>query len=161
MLPYTGAGSGMLRALSENMTVSFTNNDRTNEFVITINRLEGNQATEKNNQVNGNLDTKLRHLGTNPDTGLGHSDTDLDTNSDTLNAYLDTKHPKITNKQKDIVNFCSVPRSSKEILDRIGVTNHSKNRQTYIMSLVEAGYLEMTNPEHPNASNQKYRRSKK
>ena len=168
LLPYTGAGSGMLRALSEDMNVSFINNDRTNEFVITINRPVGNQVNEKSNQasnksnqVNGNLDTKLRHLDTNPDTGLGHSDTDLDTNSDTLNAYLDTKHPKITNKQKDIVNFCSVPRSSKEILDRIGVTNHSKNRQTYIMSLVEAGYLEMTNPEHPNASNQKYRRSKK
>ncbi|WP_289222700.1 RNA-binding domain-containing protein [uncultured Bacteroides sp.] len=172
LLPYTGAGSGMLRALSEDMNVSFTNNDRTNEFVITINRPVGNQVSEKSNQVNGNLDTKLgrydtnldtglRHLDTNPDTGLGHSNTDLDTNSETLNDYLDTKRPKITNKQKDIVNFCSVPRSSKEILDRIGVTNHSKNRQTYIMSLVEAGYLEMTNPEHPNASNQKYRRHKK
>ena len=186
LLPYTGAGSGMLRALSENMKVSFINNDRTNEFVITINRPVGNQVNEKSNkangksnqvdnksnQVNGNLDTKLghydtnldtglRHLDTNPDTGLGHSSTDLDTNSETLNDYLDTKRPKITNKQKDIVNFCSVPRSSKEILDRIGVTNHSKNRQTYIMSLVEAGYLEMTNPEHPNASNQKYRRYKK
>ncbi|MBP3472735.1 MAG: putative DNA binding domain-containing protein [Paraprevotella sp.] len=171
LLPYTGAGSGMLRALSEDVNVSFANNDRTNEFVITINRKTGNQVSKESNQVNGNLDTKLgysdtnldtelRHLDTNPDTGLGHSDTDLDTNSDTLNAYLDTKRPKITNKQKDIVNFCSVPRSSKEILERIGVTNHSKNRQTYIMSLVEAGYLEMTNPEHPNASNQKYRKSK-
>jgi hypothetical protein len=49
----------------------------------------------------------------------------------------------------------------KEILERAGVTYHSKNIQTYIMALVEAGYLEMTNPEHPNASNQKYRRSKK
>ena len=161
LLPYTGAGSGMLRALSENMNVSFTNNDRTNEFVITINRPVGNQVNEKSNQVNGNLDTKLRHLVTIPDSGLGLSDRDLDTNCDSLNAYLDTKHPKITNKQKDIVNFCSVPRSSKEILDRIGVTNHSKNRQTYIMSLVEVGYLEMTNPEHPNASNQKYRSTKK
>ena len=64
-------------------------------------------------------------------------------------------------QQKDIVNFCSVSRSSKEILERVGVTYHSKNIQTYIMSLIEAGYLEMTNPEHPNASNQKYRRSKK
>ena len=143
LLPYTGAGSGMLRALSEDMEVAFTNNDRTNEFVITINRPDGNQ-------VNGNLDTKL-----------GHSDTDLGTDSDTFNADSDTKHPKITNKQRDIVNFCSVPRSSKEILERAGVTYHSKNIQTYIMSLVEAGYLEMTNPEHPNASNQKYRRSKK
>lgn len=143
LLPYTGAGSGMLRALSEDMKVSFTNNDRTNEFVITINRPEGSQ-------VNGNLDTKL-----------GHSDTDLGINSDTFNADSDTKRPKITNKQRDIVNFCSVPRSSKEILERAGVTYHSKNIQTYIMSLIEAGYLEMTNPEHPNASNQKYRRSKK
>ena len=172
LLPYTGAGSGMLRALSENMKVSFTNNDRTNEFVITINRKTGNQVEGKSNQVNGNLDTKLRHsdtdLGTDSDTfdnnsatKLGYSDTNLDANSDTFGNDSDTKRPKITNKQRDIVNFCSVPRSSKEILERAGVTYHSKNIQTYIMALVEAGYLEMTNPEHPHASNQKYRRSKK
>lgn len=53
-----------------------------------------------------------------------------------------------------------MPRSSKEILERAGVTYH-KNIQIQIMSLIEAGYLEMTNPEHPNVSNQKYRRSKK
>ena len=172
LLPYTGAGSGMLRASSEDMNVSFINNDRTNEFVITINRKTGNQVEGKSNQVNGNLDTKLRHsdtdLGTDSDTfdndsdtKLGYSDTDLDANSDTFGTDSDTKRPKITNKQRDIVNFCSVPRSSKEILERAGVTYHSKNIQTYIMALVEAGYLEMTNPEHPNASNQKYRRSKR
>ena len=187
LLPYTGAGSGMLRALSEDMKVSFTNNDKTNEFVITINRPEGSQ-------VNGNSDTKLGHSDTDldinsdtfnadsdtkhrhSDAGLDsdsdtfnadsdtkhrHSDTGLDSDSDTFNADSDTKRPKITNKQRDIVNFCSVPRSSKEILERAGVTYHSKNIQTYIMALVEAGYLEMTNPEHPHASNQKYRRSKK
>ena len=165
LLPYTGAGSGMLRALSEDMKVSFTNNDKTNEFVITINRPEGSQ-------VNGNSDTKLGHSDTDldinsdtsnadSDTKHRHSDTGLDSDSDTFNADSDTKRPKITNKQRDIVNFCSVPRSSKEILERAGVTYHSKNIQTYIMALVEAGYLEMTNPEHPHASNQKYRRSKK
>lgn len=185
LLPYTGAGSGMLRALSENMNVSFTNNDRTNEFVITINRPVGNQVSKESNlanaksnqvdnesnQVNGNLDTKLGHSDTDlgadsdtfdndSDTKFGYSDTDLDANSDTFGDDSDTKRSKITNKQRDIVNFCSVPRSSKEILERAGVTYHSKNIQTYIMSLVDAGYLEMTNPEHPNASNQKYRRSK-
>lgn len=164
LLPYTGAGSGMLRALSENMKVSFTNNDRTNEFVITIKRLIGNQVNEKSNQVSEksnqvNKKSNQVSVGGNQvnvdlDTKLGHSPIDLDTNSD-------TKRPKITNKQRDIINFCSVPRSSKEILERVGVTNQSKNRQTYIMSLVEAGYFEMTNPEHPNASTQKYRRSKK
>ena len=149
LLPYTGAGSGMLRALSENMNVSFTNNDRTNEFVITINRPVGNQvskesnqvgensnqATEESNQVNDNLDTELRYSG--------------------------TERIKLTNRQKDIVNFCTVPRTAEEIMNRIGISNQSKNRKQNITPLVEAGYLEMTNPEHPNASNQKYRRSKK
>lgn len=165
LLPYTGAGSGMLRALSEDVNVSFTNNDRTNEFVITINRPVGNQVSKESNQVNGNLDTKLRHSDTNLDTNSDTFKADYDTkvrHSDTgLDSDSDTKRPKITNKQRDIVNFCSVPRSSKEILERAGVTYHSKNIQTYIMALVEVGYLEMTNPEHPNASNQKYRRSKK
>ena len=110
LLPYTGAGSGMLRSLSEDMNVSFTNNDRTNEIVIIINRNTGNQVSEKSNQVegksnqvNGNLDTKLRHsdtdLGTDSDTfdkdsdtRLGYSDTDLDSilflrNLD-VNVYL-------------------------------------------------------------------------
>ncbi len=102
LLPYTGAGSGMLRALSEDMKVSFSNNDRTNEFVITINRPE-------DNQVNGNLDTKLGHsdtdIGSNSDTFNAdsdtkhrHSDTDLDADSDTINADSDTKRPKITNR---------------------------------------------------------------
>lgn len=53
-----------------------------------------------------------------------------------------------------------MPRSSKEILERAGVAYHSKNIQTYFMSLIKSGYLEMTNPVHANASNQKYRRSK-
>ena len=158
LLPYTGAGSGMLRALSEDVNVSFTNNDRTNEFVITINRQISNQP---NVDSDTDLDTDSDTFNADSDTKLRYSDTDLDTDSDTFNADSDTIRPKITNKQRDIVNFCSVPRSSKEILERVGVTYHSKNIQTYIMSLIEAGYLEMTNPEHPNASNQKYRRSKK
>ena len=158
LLPYTGAGSGMLRALSEDVNVSFTNNDRTNEFVITINRQISNQP---NADSDTDLDTDSDTFNADSDTKLRYSDTDLDTDSDTFNADSDTIRPKITNKQRDIVNFCSVPRSSKEILERVGVTYHSKNIQTYIMSLIEAGYLEMTNPEHPNASNQKYRRSKK
>ena len=154
LLPYTGAGSGMLRALSENVKVSFTNNDRTTEFVVTINRPESKQ-------LNADYDTKLRYSDTDSDISNADSDTKIRHSDANIDTDSDTRRPKITNKQRDIVNFCSVPRSSKEILERAGVTYHSKNIQTYIMSLIEAGYLEMTNPEHPNASNQKYRRSKK
>ena len=54
-----------------------------------------------------------------------------------------------------------VPRTTKEIFDRIGVSMHSKNRERYITSLVAAGYLQMTNPDNPTASNQKYKKVNK
>lgn len=181
LLPYTGVGSGITRALDEDINVTFMNNNKAQEFVITVWRGEsnqvGNEVHDKSNQVE-DLDTGLRYSN----TGLRHSDTDLDTsendldtrlrhsdtNLDTSDTDLDTqlRHsdtPKVSlsNKQRDIVNFCSVPRTTKEILDRIGVSMHSKNRERYITSLVAAGYLQMTNPDNPTASNQKYKKVNK
>ena len=185
LLPYTGVGSGITRALDEDINVTFMNNDKAQEFVITAWRGEGNQVGnevhDKSNQVedldtglrysNTDLDTGLRHSDTDLDTsendldtGLRHSDTDLDTSENDLDTQLrhsDTPKVSLSNKQRDIVNFCSVPRTTKEILDRIGVSMHSKNRERYITSLVAAGYLQMTNPDNPTASNQKYKKVNK
>ena len=192
LLPYTGVGSGITRALDEDINVTFMNNDKAQEFVITVwreesNQVEGesNQVEQKSNEVEGKSnqvedhntglrhsdtdhDTRLRHSGTDHDTSendsdtrLRHSGTDLDTTENDLDTQLrhsDTPKVSLSNKQRDIVNFCSVPRTTKEILDRIGVSMHSKNRERYITSLVAAGYLQMTNPENPTASNQKYKK---
>ena len=140
------------------------NNDKAQEFVITAWRGEGNQVGnevhDKSNQVE-DLDTGLRYSNTDLDTGLRHYSTDLDTELRHYSTDLDTKRVTLTNKEKDIVNFCSVPRTTKEILDRIGVSMHSKNRERYITSLVAAGYLQMTNPDNPTASNQKYKKVNK
>ena len=179
LLPYTGVGSGITRALDEDINVTFMNNDKAQEFVITVWREEsnqvGNQVEEKSNQVEDH-NTGLRHSDTgldtdhdtfaeDHDTQLRHSDTGLDTDHDTfaedhdtIHSYHDTKRVPLTNKQKDIVNFCSVPRTSREILERAGVVYHTKNIAKYITSLVAAGYLQMTNPENPTASNQKYKK---
>ena len=168
LLPYTGVGSGITRALDEDINVKFMNNDKAQEFVITVWREEsnevGNEVHDKSNQVE-DLDTGLRYSNTDLDTGLRHSDTDLDTGHrhsdtdlDTQLRHSDTPKVSLSNKQRDIVNFCSVPRTTKEILDRIGVSMHSKNRERYITSLVAAGYLQMTNPDNPTASNQKYKK---
>lgn len=171
LLPYTGVGSGITRALDEDINVTFMNNDKAQEFVITVWREEsnqvegesnqvGNQVEEKSNQVQDS-DTRLRHSDTDHDTRLRHSGTDLDTSENDLDTQLrhsDTPKVSLSNKQRDIVNFCSVPRTTKEILDRIGVSMHSKNRERYITSLVAAGYLQMTNPENPTANNQKYKK---
>ena len=196
LLPYTGVGSGITRALDEDINVTFMNNDKAQEFVITAWRGEGNQVEGESNQVGNQVeeksnqvqdsDTRLRHSGTDLDTSendldtrLRHSGTDLDTSENDLDTRLrhfgtdldtsendldtrlrhsDTPKVSLSNKQRDIVNFCSVPRTTKEILDRIGVSMHSKNRERYITSLVAAGYLQMTNPENPTASNQKYKK---
>ena len=203
LLPYTGVGSGITRALDEDINVTFMNNDKAQEFVITVWRGEGNQVEGESNQVGNQVeqksneveeksnqvedhntglrhsdidhDTRLRHSGTDLntsendldtsendlDTRLRHSGTDLDTSENDLDTRLrhsDTPKVSLSNKQRDIVNFCSVPRTTKEILDRIGVSMHSKNRERYITSLVAAGYLQMTNPENPTASNQKYKK---
>ena len=37
LLPYTGVGSGITRALDEDINVTFMNNDKAQEFVITLN----------------------------------------------------------------------------------------------------------------------------
>ena len=124
LLPYTGVGSGITRALDEDINVTFMNNDNAQEFVITVWREESNQVEDHDTRLN----------------------------------YHDTKRMPLTNKQKDIVNFCSVPRTSREILERAGVVYHTKNIAKYITSLVAAGYLQMTNPENPTASNQKYKK---
>ena len=171
LLPYTGVGSGITRALDEDVNVTFMNNDKAQEFVITVWREESNQVEVESNEVGNHVEEKsnqvedhntgLRHSDTDLDTGLRHSDTDLDTSENDLDTQLrhsDTPKVSLSNKQRDIVNFCSVPRTTKEILDRIGVSMHSKNRERYITSLVAAGYLQMTNPENPTASNQKYKK---
>ena len=196
LLPYTGVGSGITRALDEDVNVTFMNNDKAQEFVITVWRGEGNQVEGESNQVGNQVEQKsneveeksnqvedhntgLRHSDTDHDTRLRHSGTDLDTSENDLDTRLrysgtdldtsendldtrlrhsDTPKVSLSNKQRDIVNFCSVPRTTKEILDRIGVSMHSKNRERYITSLVAAGYLQMTNPENPTASNQKYKK---
>ena len=63
---------------------------------------------------------------------------------------------KLPGKIKDIVNFCTVPRTAQEIMEHIGITNQSKNRKRYITALVEQGLLKLTIPDNPKDRNQKY-----
>ena len=77
--------------------------------------------------------------------------------SQVTNQVRTSRHP-LTKEEKDIVNYCSVPRSAQEILDRVGVSVQTRTRKKYILSLVEIGVIEMTNPDNPTDPNQKYRK---
>ena len=78
--------------------------------------------------------------------------------SNQVSNQVHPSKPLLSKAQKDIVNFCSVPRSAQEILSRLGLSNQSINKKRHIQPLVDMGVLEMTNPENPSASNQKYRK---
>ena len=96
LLPYTGAGSGITRALDEDVNVTFMNNDKAQEFVITVWREESNQVEVESNQVGNQVEGKSNqvegksnqvgnevHDKSNQvedhNTGLRHSDTVSDT----------------------------------------------------------------------------------
>ena len=149
LLPYTGAGSGVRRALEYNPDAVFFNGvedkemtHAANEFVITIPR-ESNQAQAESNQVTAANERKSNQA-------------DKESNQPRVNLVT----RKLTKKEEDIRNFCSVPRTAQEIMDRLKISNQSKNRQKYVTSLIELGVLERTIPEKPNDPNQKYRRKK-
>ena len=163
LLPYTGAGTGIQRALEDGLQVEFKNDERTHEFLITIERKEDLDTTPNVNEVTPDTTPNVNEAipDTTPNVNEATPDTTPNVNEatpdtfevtpDTFGVTPDTRRMKLTPKQKDVVNYCSVPRSSREILE-------SKNIQTYITELVEAGYLERTIPERPSDMNQKYRK---
>ncbi|MCQ2527475.1 MAG: putative DNA binding domain-containing protein [Lachnospiraceae bacterium] len=67
--------------------------------------------------------------------------------------------PQVEDKEeriKAILKFCVVPRSLKEIMEYIKLKDRKNARDKYIIPLIEAEKLVMTEPDKPNSSNQKY-----
>ena len=139
LLPYTGAGTGIIRAMEEKPDVTFENVVSAHDFVTIIKR-------------------KVR-IGDQATNGATNGATNEETNEET--NEVSRSKPRLTKEEKDIVNFCSIPRTAQEILDRIGVTNQTFNRKKYILPLLDKKVLEMTIPENPNDRNQKYRKVRK
>ncbi|MCF0186551.1 MAG: putative DNA binding domain-containing protein [Bacteroidaceae bacterium] len=148
LLPYTGAGSGVQRALAQGLDVQFVNNVQLREFLIVIKR-SNHQAGESNHQA-----------GESNHQAVESNHQAVESNHQAVESNHQ-RGAKLTKLQEDIRNFCSVPRTSQEIMDRIGITNQNKNRQRHIGVLVEMGVLEFTIPENPKDKKQKYVRTHK
>ena len=169
LLPYTGAGSGVRRALEYDPNVIFSNGldqreitHSANEFVITIPR-KVDQALSETDPVNDKATQNTTKLAQNNDPVNDQpiqNTTKLAQNNDPVydQPIQNTTKLKLSKKQQDIRNYCSVPRTGKEILQRAGVADHFDSRKRYIYDLVETGVLERTIPDKPNEPNQKYRR---
>ncbi len=63
---------------------------------------------------------------------------------------------KQDDKYQDLLEFCRIPRSRKEIAEHLGVTTTFYVMQRYVQPLLKNGRLEMTIPGTPKSRNQKY-----
>ena len=88
---------------------------RFGEKKVTKSRKKSNQVEGKSNQVGNQVEQKSNEV---------EEKSNQVQDSDTRLRHSDTKKVSLSNKQRDIVNFCSVPRTTAEIMERLGLSNN-------------------------------------
>ena len=129
LLPYTGIGSGILLTILYDCDVEFRNEPTIHEFVVIFRR--SNQQDKKVTIKSNDQEEKV----TIKNSGMS-----------------------LSIRQKQVIDYCSIPRTAQEIMDFLKISNQSKNRKKYITTLVETGFLEMTIPSFPKDKRQKYKK---
>lgn len=145
LLPYTGVGSGFIRVRELDEKIEVLNDEKRREVIVTFWR-ESNQES-----VRGDGESVRPSVRVTDESDRGNGESVRPGDGPGVRAK-----DALTGKELDIVNYCTVPRTSKEILARVGVSYHSKNLAKYVKSLVNRGLLKLTIPETPNDPNQKY-----
>ena len=59
---------------------------------------------------------------------------------------------------QDLIQFCSVPRSRKEMQEFMGLAGRRNFSEKYIKPWLDAGKIKMTIPDKPNSRDQKYQK---
>ena len=63
---------------------------------------------------------------------------------------------QILKRMIDTLMYCDKAKTRVEILEHIGLTNHTRNFKDYVEPIIEMGLLKRTIPETPTSRNQKY-----
>ena len=66
------------------------------------------------------------------------------------------KQSKKELRREQIIDFCSEPKSSSEILAMLGLTAKKNLMEVYITPMITEGLLSMTEPDNPTSKNQMY-----
>ena len=160
LLPYTGAGSGITRALKFTPDIKFVNDETLHEFVVTVERrgIESNdREDDREDDRDSDRDDKDMTLENSNLQNERQECNDRDNDNDRVKP-TGISYKNLAGTQKNIIHFCSIPRSAREILDHIGYKYHPTHIAKFIKPLLEFGFLEMTEPDKPNSKNQKYRK---
>lgn len=140
LLPYTGIGSGILRTIRYDCDVEFRNEPTIHEFVVIFRRSnqQGEKVTIKSNYQEQEVTIK--------------------SNGQEEKVTIKNSGMSLSIREKQVIDYCSIPRTAQEIMDFLKISNQSKNRKKYISTLVETGFLEMTIPSFPKDKRQKYKK---
>ena len=87
--------------------------------------------------------------------GAAPSDTPSVTPPDPPSVTPVVKYNDVNETGKRILDYCSEPRNSREILEHLGLKD-IKNLRAQLKKLLEQGRLARTIPDKPNSRNQKY-----
>ena len=150
--------------------IKFVNDETLNEFVVMVERRNVGETDVKNDRDNDrddrdkrdeeDRDNSLSAKYIENNEAAKRDDDGVEETEDRAHVVR-TPYKQLPSVQKDIIQFCAIPRTAKEIMDHIGYYNNSKNMTTYVRPLLEMGYIEMTEPDKPKSKNQKYRKVRK
>ena len=143
------------------------NDETLNEFVVTVERRNVGETEAKNDRDSDRDDREKRDREdrdkTLEDNDLKNSQ-GLKRDREDRDDVIETppvSYKSLSGVQKNVIQFCSIPRSAREILEHVGYAYNSTNIANQIKPLVEYGFIEMTEPEKLNSKNQKYRKDRK
>ena len=151
LLPYTGIGSGILRTICYDCDVEFRNEPTIHEFVVIFRR--SNQQDEKVTNKSNDQEEKVTIKSNYQEQKVTIKSNDQEEKVTIKNSGM-----SLSIRQKQVIDYCSIPRTAQEIMDFLKISNQSKNRKKYITTLVETGFLEMTIPSFPKDKRQKYKK---
>ena len=158
--------------------IKFVNDETLNEFVVMVERknVEDNVEVGDRDNVevgdrdndrvgrdnileNNNLEKQTSTPNDRDDRGENVED-DVKDGSEVNQQQKRIPYRLLSGTQKDIIQYCSVARTYREILEHIGYKYNSKYMVSHIKPLIEMGYLELTIPDKPNSKNQKYQKAR-
>ena len=160
LLPYTGAGSGLTRALLYTPNIKFENDERLKEFVVTIWRDSDAESSEVYDRVHDRAYDRVGEDKPLIQNELFRGGAAVEKTDDRASGVVYDRVPYrlLEPIQKNIIQYCSVPRSARDILEHINYKYHPDAIAKMIKPLLSMGYLELTIPDRPNSPKQKYRK---
>ncbi|MDP1772879.1 MAG: putative DNA binding domain-containing protein [Methylobacter sp.] len=63
---------------------------------------------------------------------------------------------QVTDQADELLQFCAVPRSTKEMMQHLGLSHREHFRDTFLLPLIASGKLVPTIPDKPSSPNQRY-----